>query len=164
MANTETHEVDIYKINKIIRKYSLIASASGFIPIPVADLAALSAVQLRMIHEIGREYGYTFSEHAGKSIGISALNSLVAPTMASVGASALKIVPGVGGMLGKYAFHAYAAASTYAMGKLFNNPLRFRTKRIYVQILKKYKINLKTLWLNTKGKVVLRKQQQLSNH
>lgn len=121
MGNEEAVDVDIYKINRIIRKYSLIASASGFIPMPIVDLAALSAVQLRMIHEIGREYGFTFSEHAGKSLGISALNSLAAPSMAAVGASALKIIPGVGNLLGKYAFHGYAAASTYAMGKIFNN-------------------------------------------
>lgn len=114
-------EVDGTEVNRIIRRYTAIAGASGFIPVPFLDLAALTGVQAKMIHEIGKLHGLTFSEHAGKSLSVAGINALVAPSMATLVGSALKIIPGIGQTLGKFSFHAYAAASTYAIGKLFHN-------------------------------------------
>jgi uncharacterized protein (DUF697 family) len=116
-----TSTVDVAAIDKIIKKWTIVATGSGFVPVPLLDLAALAAVQMKMVHEIGREHGHDFSANVGKSSVSAAITSLAAPTLAGLGASLIKIVPVIGPVVGKLSFHGYAAASTYAMGKLFHH-------------------------------------------
>lgn len=106
--------------DKIIYKYASIAVSTGFIPVPVLDLATLGGIQLKMIKELGSLYNVTFSENAGKSIVMSACTTLSTPSVAAMGASVLKVLPFVGSALGSLTFHAYAAASTFALGKVLD--------------------------------------------
>ncbi|GAB5526613.1 MAG: hypothetical protein Roseis2KO_44850 [Roseivirga sp.] len=109
------------QVAAIIKKYAGISITSGFIPVPLLDIGALAAIQVKMIKEIGKVHGLDLPKDYGKSI---ILNALAASPMAAVGASVLKLVPVVGSTLGVLSFHGYAAASTHAHGKVFHKAFK----------------------------------------
>ena len=112
---SKTVEADALIHNKV-----LWAMGAGFVPIPLLDLAAIAAVQVKLLQQLSELYGTTFSsERAEKIIGVL-VASVGSGALATRGtASLLKIFPGVGTMAGSLALPAVAAASTYALGKVF---------------------------------------------
>ncbi|MEO0787449.1 MAG: DUF697 domain-containing protein [Bacteroidota bacterium] len=90
--------------------------ASYVIPLPVADVFAVSALQLDMIRSLCKVYGLDFAESQGKAI----VSSLTTSTMARAGArSLIKLVPGVGTVIGGITVAVINGASTYALGQVF---------------------------------------------
>ncbi len=100
----------------IIRNHVIWSMGAGFIPILIADIFAVSALQLDMIRQMCRVYDVDFSETQGKAI----VTSLTSSTLARIGAGSLvKMIPGVGSLLGGAAVSVFAGASTYALGQVF---------------------------------------------
>lgn len=100
----------------IIRNHVIWSMGAGFIPILVADIFAVSALQLDMIRQMCRAYDVNFSETQGKAI----VTSLTSSTIARVGAgSVIKMIPGIGSLLGGVTVSIFAGASTYALGQVF---------------------------------------------
>lgn len=90
--------------------------ASYVIPLPIADVFAVSALQLDMIRQLTRVYGLDFAETQGKAI----VSSLTTSTMARAGArSLIKLVPGLGTVIGGITVAAVNGASTFALGQVF---------------------------------------------
>lgn len=117
---TATVEVNDDAIMSTIKEYSAYASGAALIPLPGVDLASLIGVQLKMVHSIGKHYDVKLQDNAIKLAISSLMTSLPAGSLTAAGASLLKIVPGIGTFLGSLAAPAYYAASTYAVGKVFN--------------------------------------------
>ena len=101
----------------VIRNHVLWSmGASYVIPLPVADVFAVSALQLDMIRQLCRVYGLDFAETQGKAI----VSSLTTSTMARAGArSLIKLIPGLGTVVGGITVAAVNGASTYALGQVF---------------------------------------------
>jgi uncharacterized protein (DUF697 family) len=100
----------------IIRNHVIWSMGAGLIPILVADIFAVSALQLDMIRQMSRTYNVNFSETQGKAI----VTSLTSSTLARVGAGSLvKLIPGVGSIIGGATVSVFAGASTYALGQVF---------------------------------------------
>ena len=57
----------------IIRNHIVFSMGASFIPFPIADMLAVSALQLDMIRQLCRVYDIDFSETQGKAI-ITALS------------------------------------------------------------------------------------------
>jgi uncharacterized protein (DUF697 family) len=90
--------------------------ASYIIPLPIADVFAVSALQLDMIRQLCRVYDIDFAETQGKAI----VSALTTSTMARAGArSLLKIIPVVGTVIGGITTAVINGASTYALGEVF---------------------------------------------
>lgn len=90
--------------------------ASFLIPIPIADVFAVSALQLDMIRQLSRVYDIDFAETQGKAI----ITSLTSSTLARAGArSLIKLVPGIGTLIGGVTVSIFNGASTYALGEVF---------------------------------------------
>jgi uncharacterized protein (DUF697 family) len=53
---------------QIVKKYSVWSAGAGLIPIPFADLAVITGVQIKMLAELARVYGVPFEESRGKSL------------------------------------------------------------------------------------------------
>jgi uncharacterized protein (DUF697 family) len=109
----------IDKAHACFKNYTMGAIAVGFVPVPLADMAALSAIQLKMIHSIANIYDVPFSKNIVKSIIGSTLGGSVAVTLALPVASFVKLVPIIGQTSGMLSTAAIGAASTYAVGKVF---------------------------------------------
>jgi uncharacterized protein (DUF697 family) len=101
----------------VIRNHVLWSMGASFIiPIPVADIFAVSALQLDMIRQLCRVYDVSFAETQGKAI----VTSLTSSTLARAGArSLIKLVPGFGTLIGGVTVSIFNGASTYALGQVF---------------------------------------------
>jgi uncharacterized protein (DUF697 family) len=99
---------------KIIRSHVLWAMGGGLIPIPLVDFAAVTAIQLEMLQQLARLYNAEYTKNTGKTF----VSALTGTTIARIGASALKAIPGVGSLLGGISMSLMSGASTYAVGQV----------------------------------------------
>ncbi len=102
--------------NNIIRNHVAWSMGMGLIPVLMADIFAVSALQLDMIKQLCKVYGVDYKETEGKAI----VTSLTGSTLARLGAaSVVKLIPGIGSVLGGITVSSFAGASTYALGEVF---------------------------------------------
>jgi uncharacterized protein (DUF697 family) len=106
--------------DKIVNSSMLMAAGAGAIPLPFWDTAAVTAVQLKMLADLSAHYGVPFKQNLGQN-ALAALAGGLAPSMIARGAlgSYLKGIPGVGSVIGAVVQPAFAAALTYAIGRVF---------------------------------------------
>lgn len=109
----------IEKSNEIIRQHVLWSMGAGAIPLPIIDMAAVTGVQLDMLRQISNLYHLDYSENTGKTV----ISAIAGSTLAKLGSSFIKAIPGVGALLGGISMSALSGASTYAMGQVFVNHL-----------------------------------------
>ncbi len=102
-------------VGSIIRNHIVWSMGAGLIPLPIADIAAVSAVQLDMVKQMSRVYDVNFDEMQGKTL----ITTLVGSSMARVAASAVKLIPGIGSLVGSVAMPVLSGASTFALGQVF---------------------------------------------
>lgn len=103
------------KGDKIVQNSVLWTIGAGFIPIPIADMVAVTAIQIDMIKKICEVYEINYSEANLKS-WISTLSGSV---ISRFGADAIKFIPGIGSVIGGISVAALSGASTYAVGQVF---------------------------------------------
>jgi uncharacterized protein (DUF697 family) len=113
-------ETNEQKALKITRHYSLWSMGGGLIPIVGLDLAAIVAIQIKMLHEMSKIYGVEFKQNRAKGIVASLIGSLgFVPIGTGIFFSALKLVPFVGALAATVALPVSAGGITYATGKVF---------------------------------------------
>lgn len=104
----------------LVRSYIPWAAGAGVVPMPGIDLALISTVQFRMLAKLSELYGVPFREQAAKSTVATMLASLAQYALSGqIAAAVLKFVPVAGHLLGIAVMPAFAAASTFALGKVF---------------------------------------------
>ena len=113
--STINHETDY-----IIRKNVIWATAAGAVPVPLLDIAAVTAIQLDMLRALCQAYDIEYPTVKGKAL-ISAISGSV---MARYWASFLKGIPGIGAVVGSFSMSIMSGASTYALGKVFEKYLK----------------------------------------
>ena len=133
------------KANYIIQNHVGYAASAGLIPFPGADLAAVTAVQLNMLRQIAKLYDVNFMNNIGKNL----ITAVAGGSIARLGASLIKAIPGVGTVIGEMSMAALSGASTYALGKVFANHFSKggtledfdlkKSKKVYEEELKKGK-------------------------
>jgi uncharacterized protein (DUF697 family) len=100
----------------IIRNHVIWSMGAGLIPVLIADIFAVSALQLDMIRQLCKAYDVDFKETQGKAI----VTSLTGTTIARLTAgSVIKLIPGIGSIIGGVTVSMFAGASTYALGEVF---------------------------------------------
>ena len=137
---TETAPVDKYaeaerangdseeqiEAEKLVRNYMLWTGAAGIIPMPLADMAAIAALQLAMLQKIAKIYDNSrkndikFTNQWGKQV-IGSLTGGIASTSIGMGISNnfIKSIPMIGGLMSVIMVPGFAAASTWALGQVF---------------------------------------------
>lgn len=100
----------------IVRNHVIWSMGAGMIPVLIADIFAVSAIQLDMIRQMSKVYDAEFNELQGKAI----VTALTSTTLARLSAgSVVKLIPGLGSLLGGVTVSVFAGASTYALGEVF---------------------------------------------
>lgn len=140
--------------DEIIQKHVIYAMTAGAIPIPLADLVAVSAIQYDMIKQLADNYGADYDSNKGKTLA----SSLVGAAVVRVGSSLIKAIPGIGTALGIGTQVITAGATTYAMGRILDTHFQGNgtiesfnldsVKTEYNELLKKGKEYAKTLKKN----------------
>ncbi|MBA2544540.1 MAG: SHOCT domain-containing protein [Deltaproteobacteria bacterium] len=107
------------RADSLIRKHILWASGAGLIPIPLADIAAVTAVQVSMLRDLTKLYRSELSDAVLENF----VTALTGSLLARLGASAFKAIPGIGTLLGGASMSIMSGASTYAVGRVAKNHL-----------------------------------------
>ena len=133
------------RAEKIIQQHILWSIGAGLVPVPLLDIAAVSAIQLDMLKQLSTLYGVGYTESEGK-VWLSALSGSI---LAKVAANAIKLIPGIGSIIGGASMAVVSGASTYALGQIavshfessgdFSNLDLGAAKRAYDQELEKGK-------------------------
>jgi uncharacterized protein (DUF697 family) len=104
-------------VDEIITSHVIYSMTAGAIPVPLVDFVAITAIQIDMIKQVADFHGADYDRDKGKSLA----SSLTGASLAKIGASAVKSIPGVGTLLGISSQVILAGASTYALGKVFDS-------------------------------------------
>ena len=102
---------------EIIQSHVGFALGAALIPLPGVDLLAVSAVQLNMLRTLAKIYGVGFIDALGKNI----ISAVATGGAARLGASLIKVIPGVGTVIGELSMPVLSGASTYALGRVVSN-------------------------------------------
>lgn len=139
------------KHDRIVRGHVIWAMGAGLIPIPLFDIAAVTAIQMDALKKLAEEEGIDYSTDGGKRF----VTALTGGTFARLGASLVKGIPGVGTVIGGLSMSAMSAASTYAICQVALKHFRSErdflavdlddAKRLYERTLEKGKAFVKSL-------------------
>jgi uncharacterized protein (DUF697 family) len=116
-------EQRVLEADAIVRRYATYSALGGLIPLPFIDVATVTGVQLKMLAELCRHYGVPFKANVGKEL-IGTLVAVAVPynvgtaTLMGLGPM-LRVVPVLGPLVGVAVIPAFAAASTFALGRVF---------------------------------------------
>jgi uncharacterized protein (DUF697 family) len=104
----------------VMFKYMWGNAAVGMIPIPILDIFTVGGVQLAMLKRISKIYGIEFSHDFVKPL-IGAFAGAVGYDLVGKGLfmGLAKFIPPYGFIVGALSFPVLAAASTYAVAKVF---------------------------------------------
>jgi uncharacterized protein (DUF697 family) len=103
------------KAENIITNHVGYAMAAAAIPVPLADIAAVTLVQLDMVKALSAEFEVDYDESRGNAL----LVALAGASAARLGASVFKVIPVAGSLIGAAAQIVLSGASTYAVGQVF---------------------------------------------
>lgn len=99
----------------VVKNHVLISMGAGLVPIPVLDIAAVTAVQMEMVKQVAAVYDVPYPNSFDKSF----ITALTGSIFARIGASLIKVIPGVGSLIGGFSMAIMSGASTYAVGQVF---------------------------------------------
>ncbi len=120
ITEPNTDNTRLQEAEAVIKNYMLWTGAAGVIPMPIVDTAAITAFQLAMLNKIGNIYNQQFTANWGKSVIGSLTGGLVSTSIGKgIGRNLLKAIPVIGGITNIIVAPGFAAASTWALGRVF---------------------------------------------
>ncbi|MEM7412329.1 MAG: DUF697 domain-containing protein [Myxococcota bacterium] len=110
------------RTTELILRHAAAAIAAAATPVPIADVAAVTTVQLDLLRRLAERYDVPFDAVQGRAL----LGAIAGASLARLGASTLKALPGAGWLAGGAAQMALAGASTVAVGQVFREHFEAR--------------------------------------
>lgn len=109
----------LVRARSLTKNYILASAGIGLIPLPLADLAGVMALQVKLVHGLAKVYEVPFKENVTKSL----LASLLSGASSVIGvmglASLAKTIPVLGTLAGGGGVAVTAASVTFATGEVF---------------------------------------------
>jgi uncharacterized protein (DUF697 family) len=100
---------------ELILKHVGAAMAAAATPVPLVDIAAVAVIQVALVRRLARRYGVEYDVARSRA----AVLAVAGASLARMGASAVKSLPGGGWLLGSATQAALSGASTYALGEVY---------------------------------------------
>ena len=107
------------KAQKIVERHRLYAAMGGLVPLPVVNVAGVTAIILRMVKALSRLYGIPFERDRTRAMVIGLMGGAVPTGLATATASTLVFVMPASGLVGLAVSSFTAAAFTYGIGLVF---------------------------------------------
>jgi uncharacterized protein (DUF697 family) len=108
--------------DRLIAQHVGFAMGAATIPVPLADLAAVTLVQIDLVERLADRYEVASDRGRTRA----AVMALAGASLARLGASLVKALPGGGWLLGGATHAALAGASTYALGQVYREHFETR--------------------------------------
>lgn len=99
----------------VVKNHVLISSGAGLVPLPILDIAAVTAVQMEMLKQLGAVYDVEYPRNFNRNL----ITALTGSIFARLGASLIKVIPVIGSAIGGVSMAIMSGASTYAVGQVF---------------------------------------------
>jgi len=100
----------------LIRHYMMMTMGAGALPVMLADILAVTAIQVEMVRQLSRLYELPFERTKVKMVILALLTN----TLVHRGARSLaKGIPLVGWIFGGLSMSVLSGAATLALGKVF---------------------------------------------
>lgn len=156
LADSEVIDVYASSAHPHIMGYSLAAATVG--ALPLVDLAAVPALQVRMLHVLAELYGLRWTRrHSAELIGLLGGGLAVGFGLRMAGRSLLKLIPGWGQTAGAVWGAGASGAMTFALGKTACVYLQRRREGLEVDA-----DSLRKTWAESleRGRQLLKQNQQ----
>ncbi len=96
------------------------SAGAGLVPIPLAEVVAITAIQIRLIKDLADLYQLDFDQERAKSVVITLLGGLGSVSLGKITAlGLLRFLPGIGIPAASVSVSAFATGVTYAIGIVF---------------------------------------------
>ena len=113
-------ELRVAQATEIVKRNMLWSAGAGVLPVPMLELVAITAVEVKLIKELAEHYKLPFRNDLAKAAVLSLVGSLGSVTLGKMIAfSSMRAIPVFGQLLALVAVPGMAAAITYAIGKVF---------------------------------------------
>ena len=120
-GKTKTTFKSIEASEDIINKFALRAALAGLVPIPLIDLAAITAVQFKMIKALAKNYQHVnFDSKKTKSVLAALMGGVSSFELGIIARLLFKGVPFFGPIIGGTAMSGFAYSSTKLIGDIFD--------------------------------------------
>ena len=104
------------KAGILIKKHAFGSGVFGYIPFPIVDALGIMTVQRKMLSGLAKIYKVPYSQNLAKDLLKTLAGGVAARATIPV---AMKMIPGIGVLFGSTGMAAIGSASTYAVGKVF---------------------------------------------
>jgi len=118
-ANKQVDEHMPGRLASIVKQHAVAGVGAAWIPIPGAAIAAAAAAVWGMYFRINRELGVPFSENIIKSIATGVATNLAAYLGVLAVGEGLKLIPGLGSIVGAVVLSAAQYALLLASGYVY---------------------------------------------
>lgn len=105
--------------HKIVKRYRNYAALSGLVPLPVANIASVAAVNLRMVQQLSVLYRVPFQRDRTRALIVGLIGGAVPTGVGTATSTTLMLVMPGGLLLGLGAAAITAGALTRAIGMVF---------------------------------------------
>jgi uncharacterized protein (DUF697 family) len=103
----------------IVRRHATYAAVGGLIPLPLIDVASVTAINVRMVSRLARHYGVPFQHDRLRTIVIALMGGAAPTGLAAVTTTTLmRLTPGAS-LAGLAVSSLTAAACTRGIGQFF---------------------------------------------
>jgi len=107
------------RAQKIVDRHKVYAAMGGLFPLPVINIAGLTAINARMVKALSELYGVPFERDRTRSIIMALLAGAVPSGLAAATASTLAFIFPASGLFGLAVSSVSAAAVTRGIGLVF---------------------------------------------
>jgi uncharacterized protein (DUF697 family) len=105
--------------NSIVERHTAYAAVGGIIPVPIANVASVTAVIVRMVKRLSDLYGIPFERDRARAIVVGLMGGAMPTGLGAVTTSTLfYVVPG-SGLVGLAVSSIAAVACTRSIGRIF---------------------------------------------
>ncbi len=107
------------RAHSLVQNYVLGSAGIALVPIPIVDLAALMALEVKLVHGLAKHYDVPFKENIARSLVASLLSGVSSILLFRGLFSLAKAIPVLGTLAGYGGIAVSSASVTYAIGEVF---------------------------------------------
>lgn len=119
-ARTEVHsESRLSQAHAIVERHATYSAAGGLIPLPIANVASVTAIIVRMVKMLSRLYDVPFERDRTRAMVVGMVGGAMPTGLAAVASSTLQYLVPASGIIGLAVSSVAAVGSTRSIGLVF---------------------------------------------